>query len=187
MDLPTELVEAFVAGERDASEAVALAAHEVALRTAAAVLGSRAEAADVAQAVALIVLRRRRRLRDPAAFAGWVHRIAVREARRALASKRRRDRVERDAGLAIDSVDDVRADDALARRESARAALARLPERQRIALALRYVHDLTEAEVAQAMGCRPGTAAALLSRGRAALRASPELVEFAPSPEEPVR
>jgi RNA polymerase sigma-70 factor (ECF subfamily) len=62
-----------------------------------------------------------------------------------------------------------------------RRALADLPERQRIALALRYVHDLSEEEVAEALGCRPGTAASLLSRGRELLRQSAALADFAPA------
>jgi RNA polymerase sigma factor (sigma-70 family) len=49
------------------------------------------------------------------------------------------------------------------------AALSELTPRQRCALTLRYVHGLTEPEIATALGCRPGTAASLLSRGRAAL------------------
>lgn len=48
--------------------------------------------------------------------------------------------------------------------------LARLPERQRAALTLRYVHDLDDDRIAAAIGCRPGNVRALLSRGRTALR-----------------
>jgi DNA-directed RNA polymerase specialized sigma24 family protein len=52
------------------------------------------------------------------------------------------------------------------------ALLAGLPPTQRAALTLRYVHDLTDDEIADALGCRPGTVRSLLSRGRAALRAA---------------
>ena len=48
--------------------------------------------------------------------------------------------------------------------------LAGLPPRQRAALTLRYVHDLPDAAIARALGCRTGTVRSLLSRGRAALR-----------------
>jgi DNA-directed RNA polymerase specialized sigma24 family protein len=47
-------------------------------------------------------------------------------------------------------------------------------------LALRYVHDLSDEEIASALGCRVGTAHALLSRGREALRRNPRLAELAP-------
>jgi RNA polymerase sigma-70 factor (sigma-E family) len=49
-------------------------------------------------------------------------------------------------------------------------AIARLPYRQRTAIVLRYWHDCTEAEIASALGCRPGTVGALVHRAHAALR-----------------
>lgn len=48
--------------------------------------------------------------------------------------------------------------------------LKRLPERQRHALALRYYVDMDVAQVAQALGCPPGTVKSLLHRGIEALR-----------------
>jgi RNA polymerase sigma factor (sigma-70 family) len=49
------------------------------------------------------------------------------------------------------------------------AALARLPYRQREALVLRYFLDLTEDEIAAAMGVSPGTVKSTTSRATAAL------------------
>ncbi|MGN9909770.1 SigE family RNA polymerase sigma factor [Phytohabitans sp. LJ34] len=51
-----------------------------------------------------------------------------------------------------------------------RAALGRLRPRHRAAVFLRYYLDLTEAEIAHALGCRPGTVKSLLHRAHAALR-----------------
>lgn len=51
-----------------------------------------------------------------------------------------------------------------------RAALAVLPIQQRIVLVLRYWQDLTETEIADLLGCRPGTVKSRLSRGTAQLR-----------------
>ena len=48
--------------------------------------------------------------------------------------------------------------------------LARLPERRRSALVLRYYEDLPVAEIARLLGCRPGTVSSLLHRGLADLR-----------------
>ena len=45
----------------------------------------------------------------------------------------------------------------------------RLPRRQAQAAALRYVYDLSVAEIALTMGCAEGTAKVHLSRGREAL------------------
>ncbi len=49
-------------------------------------------------------------------------------------------------------------------------ALDRLPARRRAAIVLRFYEDLAEADIAQVLGCRPGTVRSLLSRGLAELR-----------------
>jgi len=49
-------------------------------------------------------------------------------------------------------------------------ALTRLPDRQRAVLVLRYYVGWSEADIADALGCRPGTVKSLAARGLAALR-----------------
>ena len=61
-------------------------------------------------------------------------------------------------------------DAAVAQREDLAAALRRLPPRQRVVIALRYIEDLPVNEVAEALGCSPGTVKTQTSRGLAALR-----------------
>lgn len=51
-----------------------------------------------------------------------------------------------------------------------RAALLRLNSRQRAAVFLRYYLDLPEQEIADALGCRPGTVKSLLHRSLAVMR-----------------
>jgi RNA polymerase sigma factor (sigma-70 family) len=48
--------------------------------------------------------------------------------------------------------------------------LRRLPERQRVALVLRFYEDLPEAEIAQVLGCPRGTVKSLIHRGLARVR-----------------
>lgn len=48
-------------------------------------------------------------------------------------------------------------------------AVARLPFRQRAVVVLRYYGDLSEAEIAQALACRPGTVKSLASRALSTL------------------
>ena len=43
-------------------------------------------------------------------------------------------------------------------------SLACLSPRQRAAVVLRYVEDMSERDIANALGCRPGTVKSLLSR-----------------------
>jgi RNA polymerase sigma-70 factor (ECF subfamily) len=56
-------------------------------------------------------------------------------------------------------------------------ALERLPERDRLVLAYRYLLELSEAETAEMLGVRPGTVKSRLSRALVRLRA-----EIATSP-----
>jgi DNA-directed RNA polymerase specialized sigma24 family protein len=52
--------------------------------------------------------------------------------------------------------------------------MRRLPERDRLVLAYRYWLDLSEADMAEALDCRPGTVKSRLSRATAHLRAELE-------------
>jgi RNA polymerase sigma-70 factor (sigma-E family) len=49
-------------------------------------------------------------------------------------------------------------------------ALARLPARERIALVLRHYEGLSEQQIAETLGCPPGTVKTLLHRGTKRLR-----------------
>jgi RNA polymerase sigma factor (sigma-70 family) len=164
--LPADLsgqIGAFLAGDHAAGEVLARRASRLALKTAGAVLRDREDAGDVAQEVVVEALRSVKGLRDPEAFDAWVHKITVRVASRVIAKRERRD---------LDYV--------LSARLGLVAALARLPVRQRLAVTLRYVHDLSDAEIAGALGCRIGTVHALLSRARTGLRSDPSLGFFMP-------
>lgn len=55
-------------------------------------------------------------------------------------------------------------------REQLHHLLARLPDRQRAALVLRYFLDLSDAEIARELQCAQATVRSLVSRGLAALR-----------------
>ena len=48
--------------------------------------------------------------------------------------------------------------------------LGTLPGRQRAAIVLKYYEQRTEAEIAEVLGCRPGTVGSLVSRGLRSLR-----------------
>lgn len=60
-------------------------------------------------------------------------------------------------------------------RNALMAALAGLPARQRAVVVMRYWEDLSESEVADVMGCSPGTVKSQASKALAKLRAHPGL------------
>lgn len=98
---------------------------------------------------------------------GWVYRVAVNLLRR----RWRRERIEQTLlRRAPRSTSPVETDLI----PEIWAAIAGLPTRQREALALRYVTDLSERQVADAMGVAEGTASATLAAARRRLAADLE-------------
>jgi RNA polymerase sigma-70 factor, ECF subfamily len=90
----------------------------------------------------------------------WVMRVA---ANLAIDLTRRRRRPLAPARVAPDPADEV------ALRLSLAEALRHLPKAQRDAVVLRYLADLSEEEVARALGVRPGTVKSHLHRARQTL------------------
>ncbi len=143
---------------------------------AARVLGSRDEAEDVAQEVFLSFGRSS----VPAGEAmGWLTVAAAHTALNSLRSGRRRTAREEAVGPVERSVPDA-ADAVLVleERRRVRAALARLPRKQAVALVLRH-SGLTYAEVAAALDLSPGSVGTTVRRAESALRQ--ELSPDAPS------
>lgn len=60
--------------------------------------------------------------------------------------------------------------DQYAERSALLAEIGKLPRRQRAVLVLRYYEDRSDAEIAELLGCQPGTVRAYASRALAALR-----------------
>ena len=153
-------------GDDHFAELVA-AEHDRALRLAALLAGDRAAAEDAfAEAFARTYEKWRAGRVD--AVGPYLRRAVVNQVknqRRSLARLRtfeqRRAGDDRGAASVGDRIADA---DAVVR------WLSDLPYRQRAALVLRFYEDCTEREVAEALGCRPGTAKSLVSRGLAALR-----------------
>jgi RNA polymerase sigma-70 factor (sigma-E family) len=91
-------------------------------------------------------------------------------------ANRWRDRIRRPEAP-LDAAGDVPHDDGadgserIAHRDQLTRALARLGPRQRAAVVLRYLEDLSEVETAAALGCSVGTVKSQTSRALARLRA----------------
>jgi RNA polymerase sigma-70 factor (sigma-E family) len=92
--------------------------------------------------------------------------------------RRRRWRAEQPSGMLADrpAPGDMAAD--VAARLAVRSVLAALTERQRAVVVLRLFDDLSEAQVAQILGCAVGTVKATMSQAMARLRSDPQLAEL---------
>lgn len=89
--------------------------------------------------------------------------------------RRRRWRAEQPAGVLMDRPDPCDMAAEVAARDAVREVLAALTERQRAVVVLRLFDDLPEVQVAQILGCAPGTVKATLSQALARLRRDPHL------------
>ena len=143
------------------------------LRFAGVLTGDRALAEDVVQEVLLRAHRRWRQIGDLDHPESYVRKMVVNE----YLSWRRRSWRTIPGGLAADVDDRLIADHALqyAERATLLAELGKLPRRQRAVLVLRYYEGLTDGEIADVLGCAPGTVRGYASRALATLR-----VELAP-------
>ncbi|RLK23331.1 RNA polymerase sigma-70 factor (sigma-E family) [Micromonospora sp. M71_S20] len=134
------------------------------LRVAYLLTGDRHAAEDLLQEVLEQVYVRWRRVRtSPEAYArrALVNRSINRWRRRA---RRPEQALGDNDGVARDHADDI------ALRQAVVAALRTLPPRQRAAVVLRYLEDLSVADVAGALRCSEGTVKSHASRGLAHLR-----------------
>ncbi|MGH2595090.1 MAG: RNA polymerase sigma factor [Actinomycetota bacterium] len=144
------------------------AAHAAeAARLAFLLTGDRALAEDLVQDAFVRVTGRLLHLRNQGAFPAYLRASIVNlvrsHARRAAVERRFVER-SRDPGASTSHDRDA------AEWQRMRDALLQLPVRQRTAIVLRFYEDLSEAQIADALRCRPGTVKSLISRGTERLR-----------------
>jgi len=131
------------------------------VRVCRAILGDREAARDAVQDGFARALRNRAAYTGRGSLDGWLRRIVVNAARD-------RRRIRPAAPLAAPSDPDPAPPDG---DPDVRALVARLPERQRLVLFLRYYADLDYGGIAEALDISPGTVGATLHSAHAALRA----------------
>jgi RNA polymerase sigma-70 factor (sigma-E family) len=137
-------------------------------RTAYLVVGDGHRADDAVQDALTVLYRKWGRLGDVTNLDAYVHTMVVRAG---LAYRRRRWSKVLLRGDPPDAAVDSRSgrvDEWL----TLRAALRRLPARQRVAVMLRFLCDLPVADVAQVLGCSEGTVKSRTHNGLRALRAT---------------
>jgi RNA polymerase sigma-70 factor (sigma-E family) len=166
-----------------ADEAVTrlFAAHYRSLvRLASLLLSDPHRAEEVTQDAYVGLHRNWQRLRDPDRALAYLRQAVVNASRSVLRHRVVVDRhaaAVRSASRAVGEASVPSAEaGALSRLEqdAVLAAVAGLPARQREALVLRYYADLSEAEIAETMGCSRGAVKSHTARGVAALRARME-------------
>jgi RNA polymerase sigma factor (sigma-70 family) len=132
------------------------------VRRAALLIGDRDDARDLVHDAFIEIYRRWDELDDPGPYLSRVVLNRCRDRARNAARQRRVPVVSAVVGsdAADDSVDD----------ETLWAALQHLPFNHRAVLVLRFHHQLTTNEIAEALGCRPGSVGPWIDRGLRRLR-----------------
>jgi RNA polymerase sigma factor (sigma-70 family) len=143
----------------DELEALYRSRFDVFARVAASVTGDSDRARDAVQEAFATAVRKRRSFRGDGPLEAWVWRIVLNAARWDV---RRSTAVEYDEPAGANGRPE--------RDAELRVALARLPERQRTAVFLRYYADLDYAEIGDALGISTGTVASTLNAAHTALR-----------------
>jgi RNA polymerase sigma-70 factor (sigma-E family) len=171
------------AGDRVAFGEYVRSRSQALLRAAQAMTGNRTDAEDLLQATLVKAYQSWDRIDDQAALDTYVRRVMV----NTHISGWRRRRVDEyptddlpDSPSAEDATRDSDLHDVVQR------AIDRLPRQMRAAVMLRFYDDMTEPEVAAALGVSVGTVKSTVARAVAKLRRDAELgADSLPSPRDP--
>ena len=169
---PPGLLERLRAGDARAFEDLVIAYQHRVFGVALRMLGSRAEAEEIAQEVFLRAYRAIGAFRGEARLGTWLYGIASRLCLNRLASPDRR-LARGDEALADVAAPTPDAASTAERAEldaALRAAIAGLPEDRRLVLVLRDVEGLSYEEIAETLAIDPGTVRSRLHRARLQLK-----------------
>ena len=151
----------------------------IAFRIAYLLAGNAEDAQEAAQDAFVKAYRALARFRPGAPFRPWLLRIVANEARNRRRSAGRREALILREAAGAASADAAPSPEAALlsaeRRDELLAAVNRLREGDRAAIACRYFYELSEEETAAALGCRRGTVKSRLSRALERLRTELEV------------
>jgi RNA polymerase sigma-70 factor (ECF subfamily) len=138
-------------------------------RVASAITGDADRGRDAVQEAFVRAIRRRADFRGDGPLEGWLWRTVINVAKDQC-------RTAKGGAQSTDLIEDLpdvsRNESADLARDAIRGRVAELPERQRLALFLRYYVDMSYAEIGEALGIRTGTVSATLNAAHRALRAT---------------
>ncbi len=148
-------------------------------RTACLILGNRADAEEAVQDAFLRAWRFRDSLASVPSIRPWLYRVVVNacysKLRTEIPHRDRRAGADALAALADRAVDPASSAERGEVADTVLAALARLPMSLRVPIVLRYYADLSERDIALAIGRRPGTVKSRLHEARRRLGSDPNL------------
>ena len=157
-----ELVAACLAGQRDAFDVIVERHRRHVYQLCYRFVGNHEDASDLAQDVFIRAYRGLRTFKSQASLGTWLYRIGVNVCLNKLSLKTPKPE-SLDPLLAMSdhrvASQDETATEALLREERAvqvRAAISRLPKKQRATLVLRVYHDLPHEEIAKILGSSVG-------------------------------
>ena len=133
------------------------------MRVATAITGNAESGRDAVQDAFVRAVRHRARFRREGPLDAWIWRLVTNAARDEVSRQRRR------AAEPVSAPADANGSRADEADYELRVAVALLPERQRLALFLRYYADLDYTTIGDVLAVRPGTVAATLSAAHRAL------------------
>src|SRR4051794_32601853 len=161
-----ELVQACLEGRRDAFDVLVERHQRHVYQLCYRFAGNHEDANDLTQEVFIRAYRGLKTFRGQASLGTWLYRIAVNVSLNKVGSKATEATARSEPLDALPAASDARtassdesATEALLRRERAgqvRAAIARLPKKQRATLVLRVYHDLPHEQIAGILGSSVG-------------------------------
>jgi RNA polymerase sigma-70 factor, ECF subfamily len=154
-------------GDSRAFEELMIASERRVANVAWRILGDAEEVKEAMQETFLRVFKHLNRYDEERDFFGWLYRIAVNVCRD-LEQRRRRRRIFTALDDALPMTTQPRTNDDVV---LLRRAIDTLPERERLALILRDIEELSTEDVARILGNTPATVRVQISKARAKLRA----------------
>ena len=169
-----DLLARYALGDAGAARVLTVRLTPRAFAQAVRMLGDRAEAEDVAQEAMLRLWRIAPDWRTgEARVTTWLYRVVANLCTDRLRKRPRMSVPLEDVSEPADPTPSVEARmQSEARRDAVRAALADLPERQRIAVMMRHFDGASNPEIAQALGIGTEAVESLTARGKRALAAA---------------
>ena len=157
------LVEASQKGDRRAFDVLVVRHQRRVYQVCRRLLDTHEDAADATQDTFLRAYRALGSFRGQSAFSTWLYRVAVNVAlSRTTRAPQRDEPIERAQHVPAVAEAADEAVDRAGRASVVRAALARLPRKQRLTLVLRVYHELSHEEIARVLGRSVGTVKANL-------------------------